>query len=107
LSEATKVDFRRFEYPDVSQEILHRYTAIERRESLGPAFHAILGIVDDVLAIGKSEVLRACEIAQSRALMSSRDAIHIAVMERHGIQSIFSFDGDFDRWPSLRRIHRV
>ena len=28
--------------------------------------------------------------------MSARDAVHIAVMERHGIRSILSFDGDFD-----------
>jgi predicted nucleic acid-binding protein len=39
--------------------------------------------------------------------MSARDAVHIAVMERHGIRSILSFDGDFDRWPGLERIYRV
>jgi predicted nucleic acid-binding protein len=38
--------------------------------------------------------------------MSARDAVHIAVMERHGIQSILSFDSDFDRWPGLKGIHR-
>ena len=32
--------------------------------------------------------------------------MHIAVMERHGIRSILSFDRDFDRWPGLQRIHR-
>ena len=92
---------------EVRQEILHRYTAIERRESIGSAFHLTMGLVDEVLPIGKADVLRASEIAQSRALMSARDAIHIAVMERHGIRSIFSFDSDFDRWPGLQRIHRV
>jgi predicted nucleic acid-binding protein len=39
--------------------------------------------------------------------MSARDAVHIAVMERHNIQSILSFDADFDRWPGLQRIHSV
>ena len=66
-----------------------------------------LGIVDQVIPIEKAEVLRAGEIAQNPALMSARDAVHIAVMERHGIRSIFSFDGGFDRWPGLHRIHRV
>jgi predicted nucleic acid-binding protein len=28
-------------------------------------------------------------------------------MERHGIESILSFDADFDRWPGLKRIHQV
>ena len=92
---------------EVLQEILHRYTAIERREAIGPALHVTLDIVDEVLPIGKSEVLRAGEIAQNRALISARDAVHIAVMERHGVRSILSFDGDFDRWPGLQRIHRI
>jgi hypothetical protein len=92
---------------EVLQEILHRYTAIEKREAIGPAFQVMLDIVDEVVPIEKAEVLRAGEIAQNRAMMSARDAVHIAVMERHGIRSILSFDGDFDRWPGLQRIHRI
>ena len=92
---------------EVLQEILQRYTAIDQREAIGPAFQVTLGIVDEVIAIEKAEVLRAGEIAQNRALMSARDALHIAVMERRGIRSILSFDGDFDRWPGLQRIHRI
>lgn len=92
---------------EVLQEILHRYTAIDKREAIGPALQVTLDIVDEVLPIGKAEVLRAGEIAQSRVSMSARNAVHIAVMERHGIRSIFSFDGDFDRWPGLQRIHRI
>jgi hypothetical protein len=57
--------------------------------------------------IEKTEVLRAGEIAENRAHLSARDAVHIAVMERHGIRSILSFDGDFDRWPGLKRIHEI
>jgi uncharacterized protein len=92
---------------EVLQEILHRYTAIGRREAIGPAFQVVLDLVDDVFGIDKTDVLRAGEIAQNRTLMSARDAVHIAVMERHGIRSILSFDADFDRWPGLKRIHRV
>ena len=92
---------------EVLQEILHRYTAIDRREAIGPAFQVVLGVVDDVFGIEKADVLRAGEIAQNRALISARDAVHIAVMERHGIRSILSFDADFDRWPGLKRIHRI
>ena len=92
---------------EVLQEILHRYTAIERRDAIGPALKVTLDIVDEVLPIGKADVLRAGEIAQNRALISARDAVHIAVMEHHGLRSILSFDGDFDRWPGLQRIHRI
>ena len=89
------------------QEILHPYTAIDQRQAIGPAFQVTLDIVDEVIPIEKTEVLRAGEIAQNRALMSARDAVHIAVMERHGIRSILTFDGDFDRWPGLQRIYRI
>jgi uncharacterized protein len=92
---------------EVLHEILHRYTAIEKRAAIGPALQVTLDIVDEVFPIEKKEVLRAAEIAQNRARISARDAMHIAVMERHGVRSILSFDGDFDRWPGLQRIHRV
>ena len=92
---------------EVLQEILHRYTAIEKREAIGPALQVTLDVVDEVFPIEKAEVLRAGEIAQNPALLSARDAVHIAVMEHHGIRSILSFDRDFDRWPGLQRIHRI
>lgn len=92
---------------EVLQEILHRYTAIERREAIGPALQVTLDVVDEVFPIEKAEVLRAGEIARNPVLLSARDAVHIAVMERHGVRSILSFDRDFDRWPGLQRIHRI
>jgi predicted nucleic acid-binding protein len=91
---------------EVLQEILHRYTAIARREARGPALRVTLDIVDAVISIEKVEVLRAAEIVQNPALILACDAVHIAVME-HGIRSILSFDGDFDRWPGPERIYRV
>jgi predicted nucleic acid-binding protein len=92
---------------EVLQEILHRYAGIGKREAIGPAFHLLLEIVDDVLPIEKVDVLRAGEIVQSRVRLSARDSVHIAVMERHGIRSVLTFDADFDRWPGLQRIHRI
>ena len=92
---------------EVMQEILHRYTAIGRREAIAPAFEFLLDVVDDVIGIEKADVLRAGEIAQESAMRSARHALHVAVMERHGIRAILSFDSDFDRWPGLQRIHRI
>ena len=92
---------------EVLQEVLHRYTAINKREAITPTFQVILNTVDDIFPIEKADVLRAAEITQSRMRLSARDAVHIAVMERHGVHSILSFDADFDRWPGLQRLHRV
>lgn len=39
-----------------------------------------------------------------RHALSARDAIHVAVMRRHGIDTIFSFDEGFDGIPGLQRI---
>src|ERR1035437_4827138 len=38
---------------EVLQEILHRFTAIDRRNTIGRAFQALLDIVDDVFAVEK------------------------------------------------------
>lgn len=89
---------------EVLQEILHRYVAIDRRAAIQPAFDAILGVVDDVLSIDAQTVERAKAIVLARQQMSARDAIHVAVMERHGIDRIFSFDGGFDGLPGIERL---
>ena len=89
---------------EVLQEILHRYVAIKRRAAIQPAFDAILGIVDDVLAIDLQTVERAKAIVLERHQLSARDAIHVAVMERHGISRILSYDDGFDRLPGIERL---
>ena len=89
---------------EVMQEILHRYTAINRREAIGAAFHLLFEIVDDVFPIEKMDVQRAREIAQGREMLSARDSLHVAIMERHQVYSILNFDSDFDRWPRLKRV---
>jgi uncharacterized protein len=92
---------------EVIQEILHRFTAINRRQAIPATVQLVLDIVDEVLPVEKTDVLRAAEIVQHPSGLSARDAIHIAIMERHGIRSLMSFDADFDRWPGLRRVHQV
>src|SRR5438046_791193 len=79
------------------QEILHRYTAINRRDAIGPAIQLTLEIVDQIFPVERTDVMRASEIVQAPSALSARDAIHVAIMERHGIRSIVSFDGDFDK----------
>ena len=89
---------------EVLQEILHRYTAIARRDAIGPAFEAILGVVDEVFPIERSEVERARRLLETTARLSARDAVHVAVMQRHGVEQVMSFDAGFDDIPGIRRI---
>ena len=89
---------------EVQQEILHRYVAIDRREAIQPAFDALLGIVDEVFPIESRDVARAKTLVLERGALSARDAIHVAIMERHDVPTILSFDQGFDAVPGIRRI---
>jgi hypothetical protein len=89
---------------EVLQEILHRYVAIDRRDAIQPAFDALLGIVDQVMAIDRAATERAKEILLGHRRLSARDALHVAVMEQHGIERILSFDSGFDGIPGVVRL---
>lgn len=89
---------------EVLQEILHRYVSIDRRDAIQPAFDALLGIVDEVLAVDQTAVERAKEIVLGHRALSARDAVHLAVMEQHGIERILSFDSGFDGFPGVVRL---
>jgi uncharacterized protein len=89
---------------EVFQEILHRYAAISRRDAIQPAFDSLLGIVDEVLPVGLSAVQRAKEILLGQGRLSARDALHLAIMERHRIGRILSFDTGFDGFPGIVRL---
>jgi uncharacterized protein len=89
---------------EVLQEILHRYVAIDRRDAIQPAFDALLGIVDQVLAVDRSIAERAKQIVLGYRQLSARDAVHLAVMEHHGIERIMTFDSGFDAFPGITRL---
>ncbi len=89
---------------EVLQEILHRYAAIDRRDAIQPAFDALMGIVDQVLAVDRSIAERAKQIVLGYRQLSARDAVHIAVMEHHGIEQIMTFDSGFDGFPGITRL---
>ena len=89
---------------EVLQEILHRFVAINRRDAIQPAFDALLGIVDQVLAVDLGIAKRAKEIVLAYRPLSARDAVHLAVMEHHGIESILTFDSGFDIFPGISRL---
>lgn len=84
------------------QEIMHRYVAINRREAIEPAWNALRQIVDEVHPIDIVDVERARRLVLTSRL-TARDALHVAVMQRHDVAEILSFDTDFDRVPGIRR----
>lgn len=89
---------------EVLQEILHRYVAIDRREAIGPAFDALLGVVDVIHPIEVADATRARSLVEGDLRLSARDAIHVAVMQRRAIDRVLSFDRGFDGLPGIVRL---
>jgi predicted nucleic acid-binding protein len=90
---------------EVLQELLHRF-----RSSAGwPANRARVDGFAELMS-GRIEPLRAEELLQAATLtdryprLSARDLVHLAAMNRLGIASVVSTDGDFDAVPGIRRL---
>jgi predicted nucleic acid-binding protein len=89
---------------EVLQEILHRYAAIGRKDAIQPAFDALLGTVDEVFPVERQDAEAAKAILHGSGGFSARDALHLAIMDRHGVAVIMSFDVAFERYPGIKRL---
>ncbi len=104
LQVARSFSGRFFVSTDILQEVLHH---LRRR---GHGAEAV-GVIDDLLeafagsieAVEPPDVLRAAEMGAGLPI-STRDLVHLAVMERRGCTTIVSADGDFDRVPGVVRL---
>ena len=89
---------------EVYQEILHRYTAIQRPDAIDAAFESLDALIDDTLSFDMSEVRAARALIASVDGISARDALHVAVMRKAEVSRIFSFDRGFDACPGIDRL---
>lgn len=89
---------------EVLVEILHRYTAIERRGGIQIALDALLGVVDEVVPVDRDTVERAKQLVLQYPTLPVRAAVHVATMQRQDIENVLSFDAVFDRIPGLTRL---
>ena len=89
---------------EVYQEILHRYTAIRRPQSIDDAFEALDRLVDEVRPYGMPQI-RAARVSLATVTgISARDARHVAVMQAAGCSRVLSFDTGFGDCPGITRI---
>lgn len=89
---------------EVFQEILHRYTAINRREAIQPAFDALYGLANEIYPIELKDIEQAKSILDKVTGLSARDALHVAVMRGNNVDQIVSFDTGFDQIENLVRL---
>lgn len=89
---------------EVLQEILHRYTAIRRKDYIQLAFDALYALVDRIELVTEEDVTTAKDLVLSYEGLSARDALHAAQMRRLKISTLLSFDRGFEILPGVRRI---
>ena len=90
---------------EVFQEILHRYTAIRRRDAIEPAWRVLVELADDVFPVELPQVERAKRLLLESSELSARDALHLAVIEVQGVARILSFDAGLDGVAGVRRLY--
>jgi predicted nucleic acid-binding protein len=73
-----------------------RLKAIEKITSLITAFPG-------VLSIGAVEIARAAQLLGNYPMLNTRDAVHAAVVQVHGLEGIVSTDRAFDSIPGFKR----
>jgi hypothetical protein len=88
---------------EVLQEILYRYSALKRRDLALKVYDLFTAICPIVLDVTLADMNLARDLLMDRHDLSARDAVHAAVMMNHGVESIATFDRDFDRVPGIRR----
>ena len=88
---------------EVLQEILHRYRALSRWTDGRKVYDLARQIFPAVLPITSEILDRARILLDEYDGLMARDALHAAVVEINLLESICSYDHDFDRITNIRR----
>lgn len=88
---------------DVLQEILYVYAHRNERAKGIKACSYLLDIFHSPYPITKTDVSLAITLREKHRLLSSRDAIHAAVVINNKLKGIISEDSDFDIITGLKR----
>lgn len=80
---------------EVLQEILHRYRAINQLQKGLEAYDLFRALSIRWLDVTAHDVDEARYLLESHERLSSRDALHLAVMQRNKIHRIVTFDRGF------------
>jgi uncharacterized protein len=91
---------------EVLQELIHRYLAIRRWDTLGRrAFDEFVEALEGrIEPVYEQDAVSAARLADSHTTVQGRDLFHVAVMQRLGVTEIISTDGGFDAFDDILRI---
>ena len=88
---------------EVLQEILYRYTAIDKISLGFELFDTICRTFETIWPITKADLKLARKLQEQYAL-KTRDAIHAATMTHNQVQLLYSYDKAFDALPKIKRL---
>ena len=89
---------------EVLQEILYRYTALGRRELARAVYDLFVQTCPMIFDVTLADTDGARDLLTEVGRLSARDAVHVAVMRNHQVESIATFDRGFDEVPGVRRL---
>lgn len=89
---------------EVLQEILYRYSALQRPDLAGSVYDLFVQLCPTVLPVTLADTDRARALLASTSGLSVRDAVHAGVMLNHDIRQIATFDEGFDRIDGITRV---
>lgn len=89
---------------EVLQEILHRYRALKRWKEGRLVYDTARLVFPEVLAVTGEVMDGARRLMDAQSGLMARDALHAAVVRVYDLDSITSFDRDFDRVTGLVRV---
>ena len=89
---------------EVLQEILYRYSALNRRDLAGTVYDLFVQLCPVVLPVTLSDTDRARKLIADDGTLSVRDALHVAVMQNHDLTEVATFDRGFDRFAGITRL---
>jgi len=91
---------------EVLQELIHRYQAIKEWRGRGDHVFAdfVLVMEGRIEPMFAQDVQRAAQLADVYPILSARDLVHLAVMERAGATAIVTADTAFDNLAGVERL---
>jgi predicted nucleic acid-binding protein len=89
---------------EVLQEILYRYTSLGKRDLARDVYSLFVDLCPVVFSVDLADTDLARDLVCEVPDLSVRDALHAAVMRNHNVESVATFDQDFDRISGIRRV---
>jgi predicted nucleic acid-binding protein len=89
---------------EVLQEILHRYRSLKIPDVGFQLFDAVAQLGIPILAVTDRSLREARTLLEQYPSLSTRDGVHLGVMQEHGIEEVLSYDRGFSQVSWVKRL---